>query len=203
MRRSRANAILYIGELLRYLVQSPPDPRFPDEKNHGVDLAFGLGLAPSVWHEVRNRFGIPWVVEYYSASEATVSLVNSNKGPRSVGKVAHWGPLMRNPRLGQSTFYIVRTDMDTGDILRDPKTGFCMTTAPGEIGESISRINPPVQRRHDYVGEGGAEATEKKMLRDVFEAGDQFYRLGDAMAIVSIPPWLDSFLSLLQQSTAR
>ncbi|ETN41634.1 uncharacterized protein HMPREF1541_03570 [Cyphellophora europaea CBS 101466] len=183
VRRSQANAILYIGEMLRYLVQSPPDPRFPNEKNHGVDLAFGLGLSASVWQGVRNRFGIPWIVEYYSASEATVSLVNSNKGDRGVGKIAHWGPLMRSSWFGQRTFYIVRTDLETGDILCDPKTGFCMTTDPGEIGESISRIVPPVQRRHDYVGEGGVEATEKKMLRDVFETGDQFYRLGDALAM--------------------
>lgn len=192
VRRSRANAILYIGEMLRYLVQSPPgDPlRFPDETNHGVDLAFGLGLAPSVWQAVRRRFGIPWIVEYYSASEATVSLVNSNRGERGVGKVAHWGPLMRSSwlGLGQSTFYIVRTDLETGGMLRDPVTGFCVKAAPGEVGESISRIVPPVQRRHDYVGEGGAEATEKKMLRDVFEKGDEFYRLGDAMAMVRHRP---------------
>lgn len=176
--------------MLRYLVQSPPDPRFPDEKNHEVDLAFGLGLSSSVWQGVRDRFGIPWIVEYYSASEATMSLVNSNKGARGVGKIAHWGPLMRSSWFGQSTFYILRTDLETGDILRDPKTGFCMTTAPGEVGESISRIVAPVQRRHDYVGEGGAAATEKKMLRDVFETGDQFYRLGDALAMVSGTPTL-------------
>jgi hypothetical protein len=171
--------------MLRYLVQSPPDPRFPDERNHGVDLAFGLGLSPTVWHAVRDRFGIPWIVEYYSASEATVSLVNSNRNDRGVGKVAHWGPLMRNRWLGQSTFYIVRADLESGEILRDPKTGFCIKTRPGEVGESICRILPPVQRRHDYVGEGGDQASEKKTMRDVFEKGDEFFRLGDAMMVVS------------------
>lgn len=171
--------------MLRYLVQSPPDPRFPNEKDHEVDLAFGLGLAPSVWQAVRDRFGIPWIVEYYSCSEATVSLVNSNTGSQGVGKVAHWGALMRSSWFGQRTFYILRTDPETGDVIRDPITGFCMTTSTGEIGESIARIVPPVQRRHDYVGEGGAEATERKMLRNVFETGDEFYRLGDAMAMVS------------------
>lgn len=183
IRRSKANAILYIGEMLRYLVQAPPDPRFPDEQNHDVDLAFGLGLSPTVWRGVRERFGIPWIVEYYSASEATTSLVNSNKNDRGVGKVSHWGPLMRS--VGQDTFYIVRTDLESGDILRDPKTGFCIRTQPGEVGESICRITPPFQRRHDYVGEGGKEATEKKVLRDVFKKGDEFFRLGDAMVIVS------------------
>ncbi|OQU96210.1 AMP-binding enzyme domain-containing protein isoform 1 [Cladophialophora immunda] len=86
---------------------------------------------------------------------------------------------MRN--FFQDRFYIVRTDIETGDILRDPKTGFCIEAQEGEIGESLCRIVPPVQRRHDYVGEGGKEATEKKVLRNVFKKGDEFFRLGDAM----------------------
>ncbi|KAI1623081.1 fatty-acyl-CoA synthase [Exophiala viscosa] len=182
VRRSKANAILYIGEMLRYLVQSPPDPQFPDEKDHGVDLAFGLGLAPTVWRAVRERFGIPWIVEYYSASEATTSILVSNKNDLGVGKVGRWGPLMRS-NFFQDKFYIVRTDLEIGEILRDPKTGFCMRTRPGEVGESICRIAPPVQRRHDYVGEGGQEATQKKVIKNVFARGDEFFRLGDAMVI--------------------
>ncbi|KAK4947847.1 hypothetical protein LTR10_013355 [Elasticomyces elasticus] len=182
VRRSKANAILYIGEMLRYLVQSPPDPRFPDEKDHGIDLAFGLGLAPTVWRSLRERFGIPWIVEYYSASEATTSILVSNKNDLGVGKVARWGPLMRTDFF-QNKFYIVRTDLETGEILRDPKTGYCMKTRAGEVGESICRIMPPVQRRHDYVGEGGQEATQKKVIKNVFATGDEFFRLGDAMMI--------------------
>lgn len=184
-RRSNANAVLYIGEMLRYLVQAPPDPKFADEKKmHGVDLAFGLGLAPTVWRQFRERFGVPWIVEYYSASESTVSLVNSNYNGHGLGKVAHWGPLMRSKWFGQDSFFIVRTDIDTGEVIRSPDTGFCIRAAIGEIGESIVRIAPPVQRRHDYVGEGGVEATKKKVLNNVFEKGDEFFRLGDALMIV-------------------
>ena len=100
VRRSKANAILYIREMFRYLVQAPADPRFPDEKNHGVDLAHGLGLAPVVWRAVRERFGIPWIVEYYSASEATISLLNSNKNDLGVGKIARYGPVMQSKWFG-------------------------------------------------------------------------------------------------------
>lgn len=148
-------------------------------------MAFGLGLAPTIWRQFRERFGVPWIIEYYSASESTVSLVNTNHNDFGVGKIAHWGPLMRSKWFGQNSFYIVRTDMETGEIVRDPKTGFCIQAATGEIGESIVRIAPPVQRRHDYVGEGGAEATKKKVLTDAFEKGDEFFRLGDALMIVS------------------
>jgi acyl-CoA synthetase (AMP-forming)/AMP-acid ligase II len=179
IRKSDANAILYIGEMLRYLVQSPPDPRFPDEKDHHVTLAFGLGLAPTVWKAFRERFGVDWIVEYYSATEATTSLVNSTRNNAGNGKVAHWGPLMR--RFGQDTFYIVKADLVSGEIIRDPKTGFCIPAKTDELGEAICRIKPPIQRKHDYVGELGAEATEKKTLRDVFIKGDEFFRLGDAL----------------------
>ena len=119
--------------MFRYLVQAPPDPRFPDEKDHGVEIALGLGLAPKVWREVRERFGIPWIVEYYSASEATMSLLNSNKGEFGVGKIAHFGPLMR--RFGNKTLYIVRSDLETEELVRDPRTGFCIEVKPGEVGE--------------------------------------------------------------------
>ncbi|OCT44816.1 bifunctional fatty acid transporter/acyl-CoA synthetase [Cladophialophora carrionii] len=183
IRRSQANAILYIGEMFRYLVQAPPDPRFPDEKDHAVDLAFGLGLAPGVWRAVRERFGIPWIVEYYSASEATISLVNSNKNDLGVGKVARYGAIMRSKWFGQSTFAIVRADFETGEVVRDPRTGFCIKTKPGEVGEAICKIAPPIQRKHDYIGVGGEEATDKKTLRDVFEKGDEYTRIGDALVI--------------------
>ncbi|KIV93858.1 hypothetical protein PV10_05042 [Exophiala mesophila] len=181
IRTYKANAILYIGEMFRYLVQSPPDSRYPNEKDHDVDLAFGLGLAPKVWRGVRERFGIEWIVEYYSASEATVSLINSNKNDFGVGKVARWGPIMQNRYLGQDTLYIVKTDLESGELIRDPKTGFCIKCKYGEIGESICRILPPIQRRHDYVGEGGVEATQKKVLTNVFQKGDEFFRIGDAL----------------------
>lgn len=180
-RKYNVNAILYIGEMLRYLVQSPPDPKFPDEKDHNVTLAFGLGLAPTVWKAFRERFGVDWIVEYYSATESTASLINSTWNNAGNGKVSHWGPLMR--RFGQDTFYIVKADLVSGEILRDPKTGFCIPAKTDELGEAICRITPPIQRKHDYIGDSGAEATEKKTLRDVFSKGDEFFRLGDALVM--------------------
>ncbi|KAL4891199.1 hypothetical protein BDV59DRAFT_209130 [Aspergillus ambiguus] len=180
-RQYNANAILYIGEMLRYLVQSPSETNGVDERDHNVTLAFGLGLAPTVWKAFRARFGVEWIVEYYSATESTVSLINSTRNDAGNGKVARWGPLMRY--FGQDMFYLVRTDFTTGDVVRDPKSGFCLPVEPGEAGEAICRIRPPIQRKHDYVGEGGIEATEKKTLRNVFEIGDEFFRLGDALVM--------------------
>jgi len=180
--------MFYIGEMVRFLVQAPPDPHHPDEKiSHGLELIYGLGIAAPVWRDFRNRFGIPWMVEYYSASEATTLLANSNwKNDKGIGKVARWGPLMRSRALGQSSFYIIKVDLETSQVYRDPETGYCKQCDFDEIGEAISRVTPPLFRTHDYVGPGGKEATEKKLIRNVFEKGDCFVRIGDAMSMVGL-----------------
>lgn len=177
--------IFYIGEMIRYLVQAPPDPHHPDEtKANGLEVIYGLGTTAPVWREFRTRFGVPWITEYYGATEGTAAISNSNfSNHRGVAKVAHWGPLMRS-RFGQDTFYIIKIDMETGEVIRDPKTGLCIQAGFDEVGEAINRIVPPLQRRHDYVGEEGVEATEKKTLRDVFKKGDLFWRMGDALSMV-------------------
>ena len=87
-------------------------------------------------------------------------------------------------RWFQNTFYIIKIDMETGEVIRDPKTGLCIQADFGEVGEAVNRIVPPVQRRHDYVGEGGEEATAKKTLKDVFQKGDLFWRMRDALSMV-------------------
>ena len=178
--------LFYIGEMVRYLVQAPPDPVHPDEtKTHGMEVIYGLGITAPVWRAFRNRFGVPWITEYDSATEGTSVICYSKLSTEEpVAKVAHWGPLMRSSWFGQDTFYIIRIDMESGDVIRDPKTGLCIQVAYDEVGEAVNRIRPPLQRTHDYVGEGGQEATEKKLLRDVFAKGDMFWRLGDALSMV-------------------
>lgn len=187
VRRTRANMLFYIGEMVRYLVQSPPDPVHPDEKKtHGMKIIYGLGIAAPTWRAFRERFGVPWITEYYGATEGTTAISYSNlSNDKPVAKVAHWGPIMRSPWFGQDTFYIIRIDMETEEVIRDKKTGLCIQATYDEVGEAVNRIRPPLQRAHDYVGEGGPEATGKKLLRDVFVKGDMFWRMGDALSMVN------------------
>jgi hypothetical protein len=175
--------------MIRYLVQAPPDPYHSDEKKmHGLEVMYGIACAPPVWRAFRERFGIPWIAEYYGASEGTTAICNSNtSNTAGVGKVAHWGPLMRSRWFGQDTFYIIQIDLETGEEVRDAKTGLCKRAAFGQIGEGLNRIAPPLQRKHSYVGPGGEEATEKKTIRNVFKKGDEFFRLGDVLSMVGLP----------------
>ena len=139
VRRTRANMIFYIGEMVRYLVQAPPDPLHPDEtKTHGLEIIYGLGIAAPVWRAFRDGFGVPWIAEYYGATEGTTAISYSNfSNDVPVAKVAHWGPLMRSSWFGQDTFYILKIDLDAETIIRDPKTGLCVEAACGKMSLGV------------------------------------------------------------------
>lgn len=70
VQRYRATAMLYIGELCRYLVNSP---RSELERNNPIRVAVGNGLRADVWEEFRDRFQIAAIREFYSATEAPAS----------------------------------------------------------------------------------------------------------------------------------
>jgi fatty-acyl-CoA synthase len=59
---------VYIGELCRYLVNQPPTE---DETRHKIRLAFGNGLRPDIWPEMKRRFRIPEILEFYGPPRAT------------------------------------------------------------------------------------------------------------------------------------
>ena len=76
--------------------------------------------------------------------------------------------------------YIIKVDRETNEAIRDPVTGFCIETSPGEGGEFVGKIvrGDPIK---DFKGYQDKEATEKKILRDVFVKGDLYFRSGDYM----------------------
>ncbi len=74
----------YIGELCRYLVNSPPHPK---ERAHQLRLACGNGLRPDVWPEFKERFAIPQIIEFYAATEGNVSLFNFDGKEGAVGRL--------------------------------------------------------------------------------------------------------------------
>lgn len=158
----------YIGELCRYLASAPPDPF---ERRHGLRICMGNGLRPEIWERFRTRFAIPRILEFYAATEGTVSLYNVEGKPGAVGRVA---PFMarRSPAL------IVRHDGETGLPLRDA-AGRCIPAAIGETGELLGRLS--ARAEHSFEGYTSESETERKILRDVLAAGDAWMRSGDLM----------------------
>jgi fatty-acyl-CoA synthase len=161
----------YIGELCRYLLHAAP---VPDESDHRIRLACGNGLAPDVWDAFKNRFRIPRILEFYAATEGSVSLFNV-QGKR--GAIGHIPPYLAH-RFSPA---LVVLDVERGEPARD-EDGFCIRCAPDQPGEAISKVaGDPSNIGSRFEGYTNKEASEKKMLRDVFETGDAWIRTGDLM----------------------
>jgi fatty-acyl-CoA synthase len=161
----------YIGELCRYLANAPEQPR---EKQHRLRLCCGNGLRADVWQKFQDRFAIPKILEFYAATEGNVSLYNVEGKVGAVGRVpsflAHRFPLA-----------LVKSDSETQEPIRDER-GHCVRCATGEAGEAIGRIHDgAAHAAAEFEGYTDTAASQKKILRDVFEHGDAWYRTGDLM----------------------
>jgi len=161
----------YIGELCRYLVNTPHQPL---ETRHYLRLCCGNGLRPDVWKQFKTRFGIPRVLEYYASTEGNFSLYNCEGREGAIGRIP---PFLRH----RVPVALVRYDVSTGAPLRD-ESGRCARCEPGEAGEAIGQILEADGRATSrFEGYADAEASAKKILRDVFASGDAWYRTGDLM----------------------
>jgi fatty-acyl-CoA synthase len=161
----------YIGELCRFLVQSPPHPR---QGEHRIRLCCGNGLRADIWTDFKERFRIPQILEFYAATEANFSLYNCEGKPGAIGRIpsflAHRFPVA-----------LVRFDIDAGEPARNEE-GLCVRCATNEVGEAVSKIS---DNRMDaggrFEGYTDKEASQRKVLRGVFAAGDAWFRTGDLM----------------------
>ncbi|HVC52566.1 MAG TPA: long-chain-acyl-CoA synthetase [Stellaceae bacterium] len=168
---SECTVFQYIGELCRYLVNAPPHPR---EHAHRLRLSCGNGLRADVWGEFRRRFAIPRNLEFYAATEANFSLFNGEDEPGSIGRI----PPFLSHRFPVA---LVRFDVETGEPVRN-RDGLCMRCAPDETGEAISRITDRgANGGSPFEGYTDRGASARKVLRDVFEPGDAWFRSGDLM----------------------
>ncbi|RDW90820.1 putative bifunctional fatty acid transporter/acyl-CoA synthetase (FAT1) [Aspergillus mulundensis] len=169
---SRATRILYIGELCRYLMATQASPF---DQNHSCIVASGNGLRGDIWDRFRERFNVPEIREFYRSTEGVAKYDNHGFGSWGAGKVGFSGPIRR---FFEDDTIIVKYDPDTELPYRDPKTGFCVKAKIGEEGEAIGRV-----RNRGMLTEylRNEDATEKKLLRDVFEKGDLFQRTGDLL----------------------
>ncbi len=161
----------YIGELARYLLNAPENPR---ERTHRLRLCCGNGLRADVWEKFQSRFAIPRILEFYAATEGNFSLYNVEGKVGAIGRVppflTHRFPLA-----------LVKFDAVTGEPMRD-QNNFCIGCLTNEVGEAIGRISEDAgYRGGEFEGYSSPEQSEKKILRDVFERGDAWYRTGDLM----------------------
>ncbi|KAI1981299.1 hypothetical protein LOZ53_000535 [Ophidiomyces ophidiicola] len=170
---ARATHFIYVGETARYLLAAPASAL---DRAHGVRGVYGNGLRPDVWEAFRERFGIAQICEFFNSTEGMFGLVNVNHGAYTAACVGHHGALLR--WLLRDTYVPVAVDAATGDIARDPATGFAVRSAYEDGGEMLVAVADE-QAFQGYWR--NAAATQQKFVRDVFRAGDLWYRTGDAL----------------------
>jgi len=171
VRRWDCTLFQYIGELCRYLLHSPETP---DETRHRIRVCCGNGLRPEVWASFQGRFRIPKILEFYAATEGVFSLFNVEGKPGSIGRIppflAHRFPIE-----------LVKFDTETETPARND-AGFCIRCSANETGEALGKVasdSSGISGR--FEGYTDAPASEQKIMRNVFQEGDAWFRTGDLM----------------------
>ncbi|MCJ8324027.1 MAG: long-chain-acyl-CoA synthetase [Rhizobiales bacterium] len=164
-----ATIFQYIGELCRFLTHAPHNP---NETKHKLRIACGNGLRPDVWEEFQTRFQIPRILEWYGASEGNAPLFNLDNKFGSIGRVPFWAKGLLN-------LSIVKFDIKSDSEIRG-EDGHCIEADVDEVGELISKIiNDGSSPTNRFDGYADKNATMKKILHDVYEKGDAWFRTGD------------------------
>ncbi|XP_058562902.1 long-chain fatty acid transport protein 5 [Neofelis nebulosa] len=168
-RQHGVTVILYVGEVLRYLCNTP---QRPEDRTHTIRLAMGNGLRADVWESFQQRFGPIRILETYGSTEGNIGFVNY---PGRCGALGKMSCLLRM----LSPFELVQFDTEAEEPVRDSQ-GFCIPVGLGEAGLLLTQI----VGHHPFLGYRGArELSERKLVRNVRRRGDVYFNTGDVLAM--------------------
>ena len=178
VKASDVTVIQYVGETLRYLMASPPSPQ---DQEHHVRMAFGNGLRPDVWKTFKARFAVPTIVEVYGMTEGVGAVFNINRNDFSDGAIGSYGSIVK--LMTRKTQAIIKVDYETEQPWRNPATHFCERVPLGSTGELVYALDPAAVNER-FVGYLNNEAaSNSKLLRNVFQKGDVYFRTGDTVRL--------------------
>ena len=164
----RVTVFQYVGEVVRYLTNVPP---VPEENDHSLRMIMGSGIGIDVWQRFKQRFGEHVLVyEGWGATESNANMTNFDQKPGSCGRI---------PFPERSHIRMLRYDQGSDELMRDAG-GSYIPCKPGEVGElygQIRRGNGEIVA--PFEGYTTATDTAAKILQDVFEPGDAWWRSGD------------------------
>ena len=165
VQKHNTTALVYIGELCRYLANQDSTQA---ELNNPLKVMVGNGLRPDVWDTFKDRFGVNRIVEIYGASEGNALFMNLLNKDKTIG-------------MTSADVVLIEYDVAEDEILKSDD-GFCRKIINHDPGLLIIRIGPNAV----FNGYTDAQATEKKILRDVFEEGDAWFNTGDLIRTVDV-----------------
>ena len=165
VQKYNTTALVYIGELCRYLANSEPRQA---EQNNPLKVMVGNGLRPDVWDTFKDRFQVNRIVEIYGASEGNALFMNLLNKNKTIG--------MTNADVA-----LIEYDVAEDEVLKTDD-GFCKRVLNHDPGLLIVRIGPNAV----FNGYTDAQATEKKILRNVFDEGDAWFNTGDLIKTVDV-----------------
>ena len=165
VQKYNTTALVYIGELCRYLANSEPRQA---EQNNPLKVMVGNGLRPDVWDTFKDRFQVNRIVEIYGASEGNALFMNLLNKNKTIG--------MTNADVA-----LIEYDVAEDEVLKTDD-GFCKRILNHDPGLLIVRIGPNAV----FNGYTDAQATEQKILRNVFDEGDAWFNTGDLIKTVDV-----------------
>lgn len=154
----QATAFGYVGELCRYLLDTPPSSY---DRNHRLTKMIGNGLRPNIWMDFKQRFGVQQVMEFYASSEGNVGFSNVFNFDNTMG----FSPM---------PYAVVKYDEVLGEPVRNKK-GRMIPVKRDEAGLLIGKIT----KRTPFDGYTDASKSQSSILLDVFKEGDRYFNTGD------------------------
>ena len=158
VQRFDASAIGYVGELCRYLLETPATSM---DKDHRVTKMIGNGMRPTIWNKFKQRFGVEEVMELYASSEGNVGFSNIFNFDNTVG-------------FSPTPYAIVKFDKEKNEPIKDSKGRF-IKVKTGETGLLIGKIT----KRAPFDGYTDPEKNKSVVFENVFKQGDRYFNTGD------------------------
>ncbi|MFX0135215.1 MAG: long-chain-acyl-CoA synthetase, partial [Candidatus Hodarchaeota archaeon] len=160
IRKFKATAFVYIGEVCRYLMNQKSHP---DDSNNTVKTIIGVGLRPEIWKDFKKRFDITRVVESYGASESNAGFINLLNFDCTVGFTV-------------AQYAVVEYDIEANEPIRN-ENGYFKRVGVGGTGLLLIKS----YGAYKFVGYTDKKASEKKLFRNVFFEEDEWFNTGDLM----------------------